>query len=69
MSVEASEQQPTVEMDERTAASNPPITFEDPVGELSSRVMVVQSLINLKEVPEAIDVEEEPEVTINPTIV
>ena len=66
VSVEASEQQPTVEVDEGTVAPNPPITSEDPVSEPSSRVTAVRPLINLEEEPVATDVEE-CEVTVDPT--
>ena len=66
VSVEASEQQPTTEVDEGTVAPNPPITSEDPVSEPSSRVTDVRPLINLEEEPVATDVEE-CEVTVDPT--
>ena len=55
-------------MDEGTAAPNPPIASEDPVGELGSRVVAVQPLVNLEEEPIATDVAKEPEVTINPVV-
>ena len=51
MLAKASEQQSMVEVDEKTVTSNPPLTIEDPVSELNSRVMVVQPLINLEEEP------------------
>ena len=54
-------------MDEGIAASNPRIAFEDLISEPSSRIMVVQPLINLEE--EAIDVEEEFEVAVDHTTV
>ena len=56
-------------MDEGTAAPNPPIAFEDPTSELSSRVTTVQSLINLEEEPVATDVEEEPEAVVDLTVI
>ena len=56
-------------MDKETTSPNPPLTTEDLAGELSSRVMTIQPLINLKEEPVATDVEEEPEATVGLTIV
>ena len=69
VSAEAFEQLPTVEVDEMTATTDSPIASEDPTSEPSSRVAVVQSLINLEEEPMATDVEEELETAVNPTIV
>ena len=56
MPVEASKQQPTVEVDEITVTSNPPFAVEDPVSELNSGAVVVQPLINLEKEPVATDV-------------
>ena len=66
---EASVQPPMDEVDEVTAAPDPPIASEDLAREPSSRVATVQPLINLEEEPVATDVEEEPEATVNPTTV
>ena len=55
----AFEQQPMVEVDNKTIASNPPLTVEDPADELNSGVAATQLLINLEEEPVATDIEEE----------
>ena len=69
VSAETSKQSSVVEVDEMTSALDPSITFKDPASKPSLRVMTVQLLINLKEEPVATDTEEEPEATINPTVV
>ena len=58
-----------VEVDEQTIPPNPPLTTEDPASELNSKVVAVQPLINLEEEHVAIDVEEEPEVTVDLTAI
>ena len=60
VSAEASEQEPAVEVDEGTAAPNPPIASKDPVSEPSSRIVAVELLINL---------EEESEAAVDPTAI
>ena len=67
--VKASKQQPVVEVDKGTATPNPHVSSEDPASEPSSRVAVVQSLINLEEEPVATDVEEGLEAAIDLTTV
>ena len=57
---EASEQQPMVEVDEETVASNPLITDKGPASRLNLEVATVHPLINL---------EEEPEVVVNLTAI
>ena len=69
MPIKASEKQLVVEVDEGTAAPNPPITSEDPISEPSSRVVVFQPLINLEEELVATNIEEEPETAVDPTVV
>ena len=66
---EASEQLPVVEVGEGTTTPNPPITSEDPTNEPRLRIAAVQLLINLEEEPIVIDVDEEPEVAVNPTAI
>ena len=61
VSAEASEQQPMIEVGEETTTPNLPLTSKDLASELSSSVVIVQLLINLKEEPVATDVEEELE--------
>ena len=67
--IEATEQQLTVKVDKETATPNLPIDFKDPTSELSSRVLAIQSLINLEEEPVATDVEEEPKAAVDLTVV
>ena len=56
-------------MGEGTATYNPPIASEDTISRPSLRVIAVQPLIKLKEEPVATNVEEEPEVAIDPTTI
>ena len=69
MSVEGSERQPMVEVDEDTIAPNPPLAAKNPASKLSSRVTAAQPLINLKEEPVATDVDEEPKATVGLTVI
>ena len=69
VSTEAFEQEPVVELDEETVAPNLPLASEDLASELSSRVTIVKSLINLEEEPIATDVKKELEVTVDLTAI
>ena len=69
MLTEASEQPSMVEVGEMTAAPDPSIASQDLASKPSSRVAVVQPLINLEEEPVAIDVKEESEAIINPIVI
>ena len=49
MPIGAFKQQPAANADEEAVASNPPPTVEEPVGEVTSRVVSSKTLIDLKE--------------------
>ena len=51
---EASKQQPAAIAHEEAVVSNPPSIIEEPIGEVTSRVVGNKTLIDLKEEPAAI---------------
>ena len=69
MTAEAYEQQPALEVDEKTIAFNPSFIIEDPVSELNLEVTIMQQLINLEEEPVATNVEEEPKPIVDLTAI
>ena len=69
MPVKTSEKQPVVGVSKGSIASNLPLAVEDAVSELNLGVAAIKLLINLEEEPIATDMEEEPEATVDLTIV